>query len=160
MAIRSPLQSPRAECGMHANIRFLLDEETVGIALVLRSKYGQQKAEEERHGSEATQRHNLFLAGFLLHGACLTEQYHPHHHGSIQKDDDVGFNDELSLAASMDVVDLAGLGILVHEGRAADVIPHLTRCHRKYQRQSDDSPGGFVVEKLKVVSLEVEHPPR
>ena len=135
----------------------LLEEEAVGIAAGLGPEDGQDEAEEEGEQSQPDHHQRAPLPGIPLAVPGLHQHDHPAHDEAVDEHNKVGLHHELPLAGAVDVGHATVLGLL-NEGRAADVVPHLSGDHGEDEEEGDEGPGRPVVQELEVVAAEVEEP--
>lgn len=72
-----------------------------------------------------------------------------------QKHNDVRFDDQLCLAAAMNVGN-ATVGAAVHQRWSTYMIPHLAGDHGKAKCQRQNAPHPFVEQKFQVISSHVQ----
>lgn len=72
-----------------------------------------------------------------------------------QKHNDVCFDDQLRLAAAMDVGD-ATVWATVHQWRSTYMIPHLAGDHGKAKGQRQNAPHPLVEQKFQIIPSHVQ----
>lgn len=111
----------------------LFEEKAVGISTSLWPKNAENKAEEEGEESKPDHSKNLPLSSIPFAVPGFHQHDHAAHNQSVDQHHKVGLQHELALAGTVNV-GYATLLSFLDEGRATNVIPHLSRGHGKNEK--------------------------